>query len=264
MGRYDKIKVYDGTEFKDIKRMYIHNGTDNIDLGTNDSDNKTTLMVYTDLDTLARVTLNKKSTTVLGTKTTAGSFSLVPASGFCACTKATGDYARSTWYFKTKIMRDSLDKDLNVFRCGSGANYEVRITWLSNGAFKFRRAYRDKSGEFTTPDLFNTLMNVYEISFQIDKDTNVLVVNITDTVTDTTYTYTHALGANSFTITNATNTVGDSGVYLSDYIKAQGVKYANNIYTKDLLLADMKTGDSNDYKGLTINQTESTELVEWT
>ena len=39
MGRYDKIRVYNGSSWVQPSRMYVWNGSSWVDYGTNDSDN---------------------------------------------------------------------------------------------------------------------------------------------------------------------------------------------------------------------------------
>jgi len=271
MGRYDKLALFNSTQVP-IKRLYAQGTNANraenlIDFGSFDSDNTTTLMVYTELNLWERVTLNKQVTIIPGSKYTTGSFSLLPASGYCCCTKASGSYAKSTWYFKTKLKRTAFTTNANVFRCGSSSNTEVKITWNSNGKFVFKRAWGGTGGTsttYTTPDAFSDVDTIYEVSFQIDNGTNTLKVSIKNTTTDVTTSYTHNLGGGSnFIISNATNTVGSAEVELLDYLQVQGVQWKNSTNKRDIDLDTATQGSTTYYTNLQIVEEPDTEIVNW-
>lgn len=63
MGRYDKIRVWNGSSWVQPSRMYVWNGSSWVDFGTNDSDNTRTLYIW-DGSSWVRKTLNRKSNTV--------------------------------------------------------------------------------------------------------------------------------------------------------------------------------------------------------
>ena len=82
MGRYDKIKVYNGSAWVKPTHLRIYNGSSYTDLGKDDSDNKTPLHVYDANGNLQRVTLNKKINTVAGEKYTSGAWNMLPIDGY--------------------------------------------------------------------------------------------------------------------------------------------------------------------------------------
>ena len=58
MGRYDKIRVFNGSSWVQPSRMYVWNGSSWVDYGTNDSDNTRSLYTYNG-SSWTRKTLNK-------------------------------------------------------------------------------------------------------------------------------------------------------------------------------------------------------------
>ena len=58
MGRYDKIRVYNGSSWVQPSRMYVWNGSSWVDYGANDSDNTRSLYTYNG-SSWSRRTLNK-------------------------------------------------------------------------------------------------------------------------------------------------------------------------------------------------------------
>lgn len=63
MGRYDKMRVWNGSSWVQPSRMYVWNGSSWVDFGTNDSDNTRTLYVWNG-SSWVRKTLNRKTNTV--------------------------------------------------------------------------------------------------------------------------------------------------------------------------------------------------------
>lgn len=63
MGRYDKIRVWNGSSWVQPSRMYVWNGSSWVDFGTNDSSNTRTLYVWNG-SSWVRKTLNRKTNTV--------------------------------------------------------------------------------------------------------------------------------------------------------------------------------------------------------
>lgn len=273
MGRYDRLKIYnDLGNFVNPNRLYIqgpnYNRAENlIDFGLADSDNTTTLKVYTEDRNWERVTLNKHVEIIPGSKYTTGSFKLIPASGFCSCTKtSSNNYRKATWYFRTKVKRVAFSTNTNIFRCGnSSSTSEVKIIWNSDGKFYFKRSYGSGgTNTYTTPDAFNSLDTIYQIDFTIENGTNKLKIKIinTSTLEENNYEVSLTAGSN-FTITNATNTVGSNEVQFYDYIQAQGVKYQWSTYTRDIDLDTATSGASGDYTDLNIVTEPDTEIVTW-
>lgn len=113
MGRYDKIKVYNGSAFVKPKRIRVYDGRDWIDLGPDDSEFKKSLYVR-HAGTNKRITLNKIVTEVAGPSYRNGMFTAKPKNGYCFCpisTKA-GKYSFS---FEGYIRRASAGVK-NIFK----------------------------------------------------------------------------------------------------------------------------------------------------
>lgn len=63
MGRYDKIRCWNGSSWVQPKQMYVWNGSSWVDFGANDSDNTRSMYTWNG-SSWVRKTLNKKTTTV--------------------------------------------------------------------------------------------------------------------------------------------------------------------------------------------------------
>jgi hypothetical protein len=96
MGRYDKIKVYNGTEFVNPSRIRVYDGKVWQDLGPANSDFKKSMYVRHE-GVNKRITLNKQINTIEGDKYRDGAFTAQPSNGYCFCPVSTnaGDYSFS-------------------------------------------------------------------------------------------------------------------------------------------------------------------------
>ena len=84
MGRYDKIKVYNGTEFVKPKRIRVFDGSVWQDLGPDDSDFKKSMYIRHE-NTNKRITLNKTYVDIPGDSYRDGAFTAQPYNGYCFC-----------------------------------------------------------------------------------------------------------------------------------------------------------------------------------
>lgn len=100
MGRYDKIKVYNGTEFVKPNRIRVFDGAVWQDLGPDDSAFKKSMYVRQGTKN-KRITLNKNEVTHIGDNYRDGAFTAQPYNGYCFCpisTKA-GAYSFSIEFY---------------------------------------------------------------------------------------------------------------------------------------------------------------------
>ena len=252
MGRYDKIKVYDGSNWVQPKRICIRQGSSWVDLGTNDSDNNRELYVYKDT-VPKRATLTKKVITHTGHKYKNGDFQAEPTNGYCFCPKSSGAGGYS-FNFEGYIKRGAAGSK-NIFKSyGIPAAYSasyIYITLNENNTITVSTSCNfDGNGNYTSTGRGNsktTNIKITEGSWNYiriwaDKGTNVVKVKINsqqESFTGLTYTW----------LVWSTNYVGAPGLYIrSDGFQVQSVD---------------GNGSSHSYSYVPVNQDESYTETVW-
>ena len=132
MGRYDKIRVYNGTDWVKPSRIRVYSNQAWQDFGEDLSANTKALSVRFE-DAYHRVTLNR---TEVATETDSyaggDGFKLLPTNGFCYCPNSSSA-TNTTWLFRATIKKTA-DGDLNVFWTGKpDSSCMLHIVWLNDG-----------------------------------------------------------------------------------------------------------------------------------
>lgn len=146
MGRYDKIRVYNGSSWVQPSEIKVYNGANWVSLGTNTSDNTKSLHVFkAGQSDPTRATLNKQVTTNYYYHT--------------GQTELARDDRGNNWCFNpsaenfdsvldVEIRKDS-NVDTVVYRGYDTANNTwIQVTWLANGKI----AVYTKNGGSGTPE----------------------------------------------------------------------------------------------------------------
>lgn len=257
MGRYDKIKVWDGSAWVQPRSLKVRANDAWQDFGDNLSAITKTLELRHD-NQWKRCTLNKSTRVIPGETYSSGAFSLLPASAF----GYNNNYGPSDFKLEFVVKKDS-DTDVVVFRSGNSTNKCLfKVTWLASGAFKITVATQygsdgtQYSGTTTEKVMAGNWATVKILGKKGDYKLTVTVNGVAKTFTDLYYYW---------SIENATNQVGQAGVYFKDTFFIQGHYYVNSntVGTKQVTI-DMNTasGSGNDYTGITHVDT-STEEVIW-
>ena len=251
MGRYDKIKVYNGTEFVKPNRIRVFDGEVWQDLGTDDSSFTKSLRVQHE-GTFKRATLNKQINTIEGDKYRDGEFTAQPYNGYCFCP------------ISTKAGKYSFSLELNIKRGSAGAknifksygiymtgNY-IYITLNANNTITVSTSCTfDNAGNainYSRGDSKTTVNKVQEgvwnfVKVWADKGTKNVKVQIGDKVESFT-------GLNYTWLVYSDNRVGDSGLY----IKSDGF----------LLKSADGNGVNRSDSNTQANKNESRTEVSWT
>lgn len=259
MGRYDKIKVYNGSSWVQPSRIRIFANNAWQDLGTNDSSITKTLYVQKN-NAWTRATLNRTVVTVPGESYAAGDgFQVLPANGYCYCPNS--DYSNNaTWFFRATI-RKVADGDLNVFYIadGSWTNY-LHIKWLNDGRIQVTVACSWGSGTktITTSNAVGKNTWVY-LNVTANKGSyymNVIFNGVT----------TGGSMGRTFRVSGASNWVGSSGVHFKNGFEIQGTAYygSNGYGTTNYRSINLSTasGSSGNYSGVD-HVDATTTKVEW-
>lgn len=133
MGRYDKIRYWNGSSWVQPNQIKYWNGSSWVDLGTNDSSNTTALQVWNG-SSWVRKTLNR--TVTYGDKewycsASGGSGTMDVSSG------ANVNQNKFNFYF---YCNKDYDGDKNIAQFGSTAQ-GWRITWMADGRIRWSTFY---------------------------------------------------------------------------------------------------------------------------
>lgn len=257
MGRYDKIKVYNGTEFVQPSRIRVHDGTAWQDLGTNDSDIQIPLNVYDGTD-FVRATLNKTSVTVPGDSYAAGNgFSVLPKAGFCFCPNS-GSLTNATWYFKATIRKTS-DTALNIFNISiTSGTYKggyIKAIWNANGTVTVSGMLKSGSTVFSVTTTNAVRANNWtKLEVTCSKGSSNLNVKFNDVTTKKAFNF-------NFQSSYVTNTIGATGMQFKEQLQMQGSKYTNATTTKNINMSTAK-GTTSDYESVEHVDETKTE-IQW-
>lgn len=212
MGRYDKIKVYNGSAWVKPTHLRIYNGSSYTDLGKDDSDNKTPLHVYDANGNLQRVTLNKKINTVAGEKYTSGAWNMLPIDGY------NWNWTGAAMAIECMIRRTD-NSDKRVFYVGK-PGYFLEVYWLADGRIRINSQYGDgtvnsyySSNYIKTTNSWTYLYIYTGQQSSGGKGT----VNWGGTITN--------IWTNAFEVSGTTNVVGSSGLHFKSTFTCQGRKY---------------------------------------
>lgn len=235
MGRYDRIRVYNGSGWQQPSRIRVFSNNAWQDLGENDSAITKSLNVLSG-GAWRRATLNRETYTIPGESYAQGSFSLTPANGYCYCSNSNNS-VNTTWYFRC-TMRKTDNGEKQVFWTGNSAwSCYLQIVWLADGRVRvsIKSAYGSGSVQsITTSNAVGANQWVY-LDVTCNKGVYKMTVNFNGVTTSGNMWET-------WQITNASNVVGSAGMQFKDGLACQGTKYSNGSST---MWADMNTASGN-------------------
>jgi hypothetical protein len=217
MGRYDKIKVYNGTEFVKPSRIRVFDGTVWQDLGPDDSDFKKSMYVRHD-NANKRITLNKTYVDILGDSYRDGAFTAQPYNGYCFCPTSTkaGAYG---FELQLYIKRGAAGAK-NIFKSWGiklPGNY-IYITLNEDNTIKISTSCTfDSNGNlinYSRGDSRTTSIKIQEgawnfVKIWANKGERIVRVQIGDqqeNLSGLSYTW----------LVYSDNSVGDTGLYIKD------------------------------------------------
>lgn len=214
MGRYDRIRVYDGSSFRQPSEIKVFNGTNWVSLGTNnDTSAQSNLKVLTNG---AFVTATKKYVTHPGETYTNNSFSLSPASGYCYCPNSSSTSIRAKWRFYCANVKKDDNVERTIFQATESGGSYVKLKWLANGQFKISTHYGNSSNTYNlTSDISVGAGNWCSVEAYQDAGSNTMYLTVNG-VTKSAQMY------GAFNVGGGTNQVGDWGMHFKGLLQAQG------------------------------------------
>lgn len=241
MGRYDKIKVYDGSEWKQPTRIRVFANNAWQDLGKNESSITRALNVRHN-KAWHRATLNRTLVTVSGESYCGGDgFRLLPATGYCYCPNASNT-TNATWFFRATI-RKVADGDQRVFFTGnSSRSCMLEIMWLASGQIRVtcRTAFGSAGTQtITTTNAVDKNTWVY-LNVTCNKGVSKMSVKFNGVTTSGNMWMT-------FQISNADTWIGSTGVQFKGGMEVQGSHYPGGSNYK-YLNATTISGSTADYQ----------------
>lgn len=268
MGRYDKVKVYNGNAWVKPKRIRVWGGSSWRDLGEDDSDNRTPGFTW-DGSKFQRFTLDKTLVTTQGEvySYNPNGFKILPENGFCYDPYANPAYdsegrpvsqVNITWFFRATI-RKIADGDQQIFYTGNASgSCRCVLTWLADGRIRMRTQTAFGNTTSVVTDIYTTN--------SVGKNQWVyLNVNCNKGSYKVSITFNGVTSSGSTTrvwqIPNAFNTVGGPGVQFKDTLELQGTKHPDGSMYKKIDL-NTANGSTSDYTGI-IRVDESTTEVQW-
>lgn len=256
MGRYDKIQVYNGTDWVKPSRIRVYSNQAWQDFGEDLSANTRALSVRHE-DVFHRVTLNRTEV-VTETESYAGGdgFRFLPANGFCFCPNSTA-YTNTTWLFRATIKKTA-DGDQNVFWTGNpDSSCSLHIVWLNDGRIQVtcRSVYGDLGTQtIITSNAVGKGAWVY-LNVTINKGSYQMSVNFNGVTTSGSMWQT-------WLIYNADNKVGGTGVVFKDGMEVQGSTHSGGS-TYRWLNTSTASGSTGEYEGVDHYGGSTTE-IKWT
>lgn len=254
MGRYDRIKVYHNNQWKTPNQIRVYNNGSWVDLGTNDSWVGSNNGNYNSryqmfLANGTRVTKYRKDTTTVTDQHTEGTFSLLPASGFCWCPSTGG---AANFYFRCTAKKTT-DAAKRLFYCGAGGSY-VEIWWEADGRLKFVASYDYSPHYAYSINAVGANQYVY-INVYSNGGSNQININFNG-VTHSEVQY------GQFYISNATNVVGDANICFKDNFSCCGCKWewnnSKSIHAVSFNASTASGSDGSQYTGVTHRESSST------
>lgn len=252
MGRYDKIKVYDGSKFTRPNRIQVYNGSTFIDLGTNDSAIKTSLNVYNGSN-MVRATLNKKVIQESQGTYAKGQFKFLPDNGFCV----NANTGSSPFLFKGTIYKER-DGDLRLFYSGnSQVTSFIEIYWNNNGTI--RVSVRSAYGSGTVYSIIssNSVGKGRWVNLEVRQNVGSSKLGI---IFDGVYTENNQY--TGFLISNAFNLVSSDGVRFKDNLTITGAKYKGGTVSKTVNMSFANGTDGINYANV-VHVDDTKEVIIW-
>lgn len=251
MGRYDKIKVYNGSKFVKPKRIRVYDKSTNswVDLGDDNSDNTRSLYVYKTPTELVRATLNKKTVSVPGEQYAQGPFNLLPTNNFCF------NPGTTQFKFAAESMRKVSAGDQRIFYTGSGNNY-LDIYWMADGRIRVRTNTTYGGGGYRELYSSNSVgLNTWVYLFVVVNQ-NSNVMSITFGVQKTT----GQMGA-FWEISGAWNEVGSWGIQFKNNINARGAVYYGGAREVNINMTYASGSDGGSYMNVNHYNTSTTKVI---
>jgi hypothetical protein len=154
MGRYDRIRVFDGTNWRQPRKIFVYNGTNWVDLKADDDVSSSgTLHVYDSIWKDATKHYVSTSQTYYGDWYTVGEFTIANANNYCYCANSSTSGYNRTWDFSCTVRKTSDTDRLVLYVGGSNEGAKIKVIWLADGRIKVECRY---SSSGTTHTMYSS------------------------------------------------------------------------------------------------------------
>lgn len=258
MGRYDKIKVYDGSSWRTPSRIRANYGGSWLDFGSNtDTSARRILRVR---KSSGMVTCTKHA--VVSPSTTSdyhivGSFKVLPDNGFCFQSQ------KSEFLFECTARKTS-SGNKRLFFSGTGTGNSdsyIKVTWLENGKIEVVGRHNGSTSTITSSNAVTALNTDAYIKVSAPKNAD-NYVNITVNLNGTTVS---GINYRRFNYQSVYNNVGDSGIEFRNTVRVIGYQgYGSNAGKHDVTVdCNNASGSSTTYSGVTSAHTTNPGSTSW-
>ena len=257
MGRYDKIKIWDGSAWVQPSRIRVWSNNAWQDFGDNESAITKTLEVRHN-NAWHRCTLNRSTRTISGETYANGAFQLLPKSAF-----GYNNYVGASDFKLNFTARKTTDTKVTLFRSSTPSNdCQFIVEWLADGSLKFTvtgpyyvdGSYigpRTATATTTKKVLAGNWMTVNIYGKKGTYNLKVTIDGVAQTFSNLYYFWERP---------DATNQVGQTGVQFKDTFLIQAQTY-NHKTTSVTINMNTASGSSNNYSGITHVDTSTTEVI---
>ena len=208
MGRYDRIKIFDGNSFRKPNRIKVFNGSVWKDLGSDsDQADNGRIKVYNGSSFIEATKHWVVDTTVhYSDWYTYGEFGIASANNYCYCPNASSTSLNRTWDFSCTVRKNSNSDKLLLYIGSSSESTKIKVIWLADGRIKVETRYNNGtqrnmySNNYVGAENGFVALRVYQAR---NNNTMHIIFNGQET-TQAMY--------GAFTISNASGKAGSDGV----------------------------------------------------
>lgn len=252
MGRYDKLKVYNGLSFVKPNRVQVYNGLKWVDCGIDDSDNTETLSVYNGSE-MVRATLNKKVVQIAQGSYAKGQFKFLPDNGFCLCANSSS-VTNGQFIFEGTIYKET-DTNQRIFYSGnSSGTSRIEIWWLSDGSIQVTTAWNGTTNVITSS---NKILSGNWVSLLVTQYVGESILRIYFGGTET-----QGSQYKNFVISNASNYIGSDSLRFKNNLHLKGRQYPGAIVEKTVNMSTANGTDGVNYANV-VHYDETKEEIIW-
>lgn len=257
MGRYDKIKVYDGSSWRTPSRIRAYYNGSWLDFGSNTDTNARRILRVRKSSGMVTCTKHAVVNPPVSTNyRIRGSFTLNPTAGYCFRPK------KSEWYFRGYIRKISSGAK-NIFYHGTGSPSNkggtyISIVWNENGTITVSGRYNSGDVRSATTDNAVGLNTTVYLSVSAPSIKSGYAT-VTISFNGETKTF---INYSEFSVSNTSNQVGDSGVEFYNTLAVKGWAYSGSSNSVSIN-CNVASGSTSEYNNVTSVHDETPGSTSW-
>ncbi len=220
MGRYDRIRVFDGTNWRQPRKIYVYNGSNWVDLKADDDTSQSgTLHIFDALWKDATKHYVSTSHTEYGPWYTTGEFTITDSYKYCYCPSSSVSSMNRKWDFWCTIRKTDNNTHKRILYIGSSnENTKIKITWLASGYIQVETRSSFDGSDVKTMQSNNAVFASTDfVSLRVYQNKDDRTMHIIFNGQETTQTMAHP-----FTITNTIGKAGTDGINFKDTFHLEG------------------------------------------